>query len=313
MSDTKNVKGNRQVVRAAYEGESYFKIPDGLDLEDKTIVECWLVKWNVLSIKYVGKVGKEQWDEIQAYDEWGLDLKNPYDEEIKSAGDADIDPYEDEDKEEVEVKPVKKKAKETKEKKALRLAAGQDIKAFFDAREKAALEKKAAADLWAEGVLARLERKVEEDKLESDDEIEVEEIIIDGKLYYWNRENDKYYDTITWCEVDIVINQKEPAKEEDEEQEEICPVCGEEWTSATRCECPNEDEYRKVLMTSFQIQMTKLHENETEYDNIFPNKNWGIKEYEEFFTYVSSGYLVQSPDSGGFMVNEEWEGEPEWE
>ena len=310
MSDTKNVKGNRQVVRAAYEGESYFKIPDGLDLEDSTIVEYWLVKWNVLSIKYVGK---EQLDEIQAYDEWGLDLKNPYDEEIKSAGDADIDPYEDEDKEEVEVKPVKKKAKETKEKKAQRLPAGQDIKAFFDAREKAALEKKAAADLWAEGVLARLERKVEEDKLESDDEIEVEEIIIDGKLYYWNRENDKYYDTITWCEVDIVINQKEPAKEEDEEQEEICPVCGEEWTSATRCECPNEDEYRKVLMTSFQIQMTKLHENETEYDNIFPNKNWGIKEYEEFFTYVSSGYLVQSPDSGGFMVNEEWEGEPEWE
>ena len=310
MSDTKNVKGNRQVVRAAYEGESYFKIPDGLDLEDSTIVECWLVKWNVLSIKYVGK---EQLDEIQAYDEWGLDLKNPFEEEIKSAGDADIDPYEDEDKEEVEVKPVKKKAKETKEKKALRLAAGQDIKAFFDAREKAALEKKAAADLWAEGVLARLERKVEEDKLESDDEIEVEEIIIDGKLYYWDRENDKYYDTITSCEVDIVINQKEPAKEEDEEQEEICPVCGEEWTSATRCECPNEDEYRKVLMTSFQIQMTKLHENETEYDNIFPNKNWGIKEYEEFFTYVSSGYLVQSPDSGGFMVNEEWEGEPEWE
>ena len=292
MSDTKNVKGNRQVVRAAYEGESYFKIPDGLDLEDSTIVEYWLVKWNVLSIKYVGK---EQLDEIQAYDEWGLDLKNPFEEEIKSAGDADIDPYEDEDKEEVEVKPVKKKAKETKEKKAQRLPAGQDIKAFFDAREKAALEKKAAADLWAEGVLARLERKVEEDKLESDDEIEVEEIIIDGKLYYWDRENDKYYDTITSCEVDI------------------CHVCGEEWTSATRCECPNEDEYRKVLMTSFQIQMTKLHENETEYDNIFPNKNWGIKEYEEFFTYVSSGYLVQSPDSVGFMVNEEWEGEPEWE
>ena len=281
MSDTKNVKGNRQVVRAAYEGESYFKIPDGLDLEDSTIVECWLVKWNVLSIKYVGK---EQLDEIQAYDEWGLDLKNPFEEEIKSAGDADIDPYEDEDKEEVEVKPVKKKAKETKEKKAQRLPAGQDIKAFFDAREKAALEKKAAADLWAEGVLARLERKVEEDKLESDDEIEVEEIIIDGKLYYWDRENDKYYDTITSCEVDIVINQKEPVKS-----------------------------IKKTNMTSFQIQMTKLHENETEYDNIFPNKNWGIKEYEEFFTYVSSGYLVQSPDSVGFMVNEEWEGEPEWE
>lgn len=242
MSDTKNVKGNRQVVRAAYEGESYFKIPDGLDLEDSTIVEYWLVKWNVLSIKYVGK---EQLDEIQAYDEWGLDLKNPYYEEIKSAGDADIDPYEDEDKE-------------------------------------------------------------DEDK-EICNECETD-ICLEDEDFRTQAEFDYLVPDGHYCEE---CSAKMDAEHEDEE--ERCPVCGEEWTSATRCECPNEDEYRKVLMTSFQIQMTKLHENETEYDNIFPNKNWGIKEYEEFFTYVSSGYLVQSPDSGGFMVNEEWEGEPEWE
>jgi len=27
-----------------------------------------------------------------------------------------------------------------------------------------------------------------------------------------------------------------------EEEEEICPSCGEEWTDATRCDCPNEEE-----------------------------------------------------------------------
>ena len=58
--------------------------------------------------------------------------------------------------------------------------------------------------------------------------------------------------------------------------------------------------------------MTKLHDNETEYDNIFPI-DWEKNEYEDFFRFVLSGYLVQSSDSVGFVVNEEWEGEPEWE
>ena len=56
MSTTKNTKENRKVVRAEYSTpESVFEIPDGLDLEDESIVEWWGVKWNTLHIKYVGK------------------------------------------------------------------------------------------------------------------------------------------------------------------------------------------------------------------------------------------------------------------
>jgi len=32
-----------------------------------------------------------------------------------------------------------------------------------------------------------------------------------------------------------------------EEEEEICPSCGEEWTDATRCDCPNEEEESNQL------------------------------------------------------------------
>ena len=54
MSSTKNTKDNRQVVWATYHApESLFEIPDGLDLEDKTVVEDWWVKCDQLHIKYV--------------------------------------------------------------------------------------------------------------------------------------------------------------------------------------------------------------------------------------------------------------------
>ena len=54
VSSTKNVKGNRLIVFAEYYGpESVFKIPNGLDLEDKSIVDEWVVKYNTLYIKYV--------------------------------------------------------------------------------------------------------------------------------------------------------------------------------------------------------------------------------------------------------------------
>ena len=36
MSTTLNVKGNCKIVIASYTTEAVFKIPDGLDLEDKT-------------------------------------------------------------------------------------------------------------------------------------------------------------------------------------------------------------------------------------------------------------------------------------
>ena len=50
-----NVKGNRHGVVASFDGqmcERVFKIPDGVDLEDKNQVEEWWVKWDCLAIKY---------------------------------------------------------------------------------------------------------------------------------------------------------------------------------------------------------------------------------------------------------------------
>lgn len=42
ISETANVKGQRQVVVVEYQSPRvYFKIPDGLDLEDKTVVKRW--------------------------------------------------------------------------------------------------------------------------------------------------------------------------------------------------------------------------------------------------------------------------------
>ena len=53
MASTLNVKGDRKIVCATYICESHFSIPDGLDLNDKTKVEGWGVKWDRLWIKYV--------------------------------------------------------------------------------------------------------------------------------------------------------------------------------------------------------------------------------------------------------------------
>ncbi len=47
---------NKKVVVATlYPVEMYFKVPDGIDLEDKTVVENYWYKYGTLYIKYVGK------------------------------------------------------------------------------------------------------------------------------------------------------------------------------------------------------------------------------------------------------------------
>ncbi len=94
--DTKNVKGNRKIVATNYCGPTaVFKIPDGLDLEDKSVVESWGTKWGTLYIKYVGKAEEEEikweWepdmdfkcgdDEIVDADEWGCLLEYSEDED----------------------------------------------------------------------------------------------------------------------------------------------------------------------------------------------------------------------------------------
>lgn len=77
--DTLNIKGNRKVLRATYITESVFKLPDGVDLENKNQVEFWGVKWDTLYIKYVN--GRKE--EINPY--FGaaeIDMKYPNDEEF---------------------------------------------------------------------------------------------------------------------------------------------------------------------------------------------------------------------------------------
>ena len=99
---SKNVKGNRKVVRAEYfPPSSVFKIPDGLDLEDNDIVEKWYVKYDTLYIKYVGKEEEEEIEPEHAASE-STDYKYPDDCLIEDADDAGIDYEEDDDEEEEE-------------------------------------------------------------------------------------------------------------------------------------------------------------------------------------------------------------------
>jgi flagellar biosynthesis GTPase FlhF len=53
--NTKNTKGNRQVFVARYIQEVVYKLPDNLDLKDKTVVKDYWVKWNTLYIEYTSK------------------------------------------------------------------------------------------------------------------------------------------------------------------------------------------------------------------------------------------------------------------
>lgn len=49
---TINIKGHRKVVVANYSAQSVFKLPDGIDLANKSHVKCWGVKWDKLYITY---------------------------------------------------------------------------------------------------------------------------------------------------------------------------------------------------------------------------------------------------------------------
>jgi len=101
-SDTINIKGNRKVVCATYYApESVFKIPDGLDLEDKSVVKFWGVKYNTLHICYVDGREEELEPHFNAVD--SSDYKHPQETEIEDADDCNVDYSEDEDEEEESV------------------------------------------------------------------------------------------------------------------------------------------------------------------------------------------------------------------
>jgi len=91
MSSTLNVKGDRKIVTATYKCESNFSIPDGLDLNDKTKVEGWGVKWDRLWIKYVDGTEEDinATYEAQECEDW----KRPQEVNIESLCDDDVDEY----------------------------------------------------------------------------------------------------------------------------------------------------------------------------------------------------------------------------
>ena len=61
---TKNTNDNRLCVKVKYyEPYAVFKIPNGLDLEDKSVVNLWYVKYGTLYICYTdGKEKEIEWD-----------------------------------------------------------------------------------------------------------------------------------------------------------------------------------------------------------------------------------------------------------
>ena len=98
---SKNVKGNRMVVRTSYNVNMIHKIPDGIDLEDKSVVEDWWVKWGTLMIKYVGKEEVEEIEpamDVDDYDfKWGdSDLVDAYMTPVEYSEDEETDEETDE-------------------------------------------------------------------------------------------------------------------------------------------------------------------------------------------------------------------------
>lgn len=61
-------------------------------------------------------------------------------------------------------------------------------------------------------------------------------------------------------------------------------------------------------------EQLKLHiEDPLEFDNIYPHDCWTLEEYKEFFKYIEKRWILQSWDHYcGFIVNQEWEGDPLW-
>jgi hypothetical protein len=95
-----------KVLIAEYRGVSIFKIPKGLDLEDKTIVSSYYVKWDKLYVNFVDTTKDELVIEYSASDD--IIYRHPHSERITLVEDLDdvekqlIWDTDDEDEEEIE-------------------------------------------------------------------------------------------------------------------------------------------------------------------------------------------------------------------
>ena len=87
-----------KVVIVEYRCQDAFKVPKGMDLEDKTKVEDWYVKWNILHINLVDGTELEIHSEWDAQDDFSDCMKHPIDEPtIEDAKDYGFDDEEEED------------------------------------------------------------------------------------------------------------------------------------------------------------------------------------------------------------------------
>jgi len=94
-----------KVVIVTYTADAIFKVPKGIDLEDKTQVKEWWVKYCCLHIVFVDPT--KQMMMIEAHEELELDTKWGSDERIDDAYDWGISDDEDEEEEEEEDNPAK--------------------------------------------------------------------------------------------------------------------------------------------------------------------------------------------------------------
>jgi hypothetical protein len=88
------MSSERKIVRVQYTHNDVFKIPKGLDLEDKTQVKNWGVKWNRLWIEKVD--GTELMIEAESWIH-NFDYKYPDIAEIVDADDEGVEYSDDEE------------------------------------------------------------------------------------------------------------------------------------------------------------------------------------------------------------------------
>jgi len=79
MSNQTNIKRTNKTVSviATYEAWSEFLVPDGLDLNDTTVVNSWWVKWDVLNILLVKDHKILRIKSRYSAENHGLDMKEP--------------------------------------------------------------------------------------------------------------------------------------------------------------------------------------------------------------------------------------------
>jgi len=75
-------------------------------------------------------------------------------------------------------------------------------------------------------------------------------------------------------------------------------------------------EYKQTKMVSYQEQLAKCQDTTEKYNTIWKNKEWTIKDYEDLFTDIERGYIIQGDfdtHHNYFIINPDFEEEEERE